>query len=68
MKYWISRDLNGRLCLFNDKPELEWDTMEWMIDGDPDNCIEINEKLYRDIQFDDSPCEIEIDDIEPLKS
>lgn len=67
MKYWIARDLNGQLCLFNNKPELEYDTMEW-IDGDADNCIEIDERLYRDIQFDDSPCEIEIDDIESLKS
>lgn len=59
MKFWIARGFSSSLNLFNNKPFLEYDAI-YCVDGLRDAAIEIDENLFPEVTFENSPQEIEI--------
>lgn len=57
---WIARDKNGWLCIFCTKPHLDKVRKGWEIDG-IDWCA-IDEDLFPEVTFDNSPKELVIKD------
>ena len=56
MEWWLARDRDGVLCLFDYKPfENEYGC--WATYG---NCYIIDDDLFSEITFENSPREVEI--------
>lgn len=60
MKLWISRNEDNSLHIHNVEPSLIYDdyTKQWTYEGDV--SMEIDENLYPEITFKNSPQEVEI--------
>lgn len=63
MEFWIARDRNGILCLFNGKPILEGDRFIGGIDEDGHfiNHLVINRKLFPEVVFENSPQKVKLE-------
>ena len=55
-KFWIARNKRGFLFLYNDKP-FEYEDGNWVTDG---NCYSIDDDLFPEITFENSPQEVEL--------
>ncbi len=60
MKMWIARDPNGGICLHLEKPALRNDAIGWL----SSDWIILNEDLYPEVTFENSPMEVELKLIE----
>lgn len=57
MKMWIARNRDGLLALFRHKPwKLRYDTFD-RLRGE---FIELDERLYPEVTFENSPMEVEL--------
>lgn len=56
MKYWIARDTNDLLFLYDEKPNLEKLYGCWY----SDNCFKLNTDEFPEITFENSPQEVEL--------
>ena len=72
MKLWIARDEDGRLNLFDVKPQKEacfqGKDYIWIVPRGYMNQIMLNEKLYPEVTFENSPMEVELKLIEKCVS
>lgn len=66
MKLWISRDKNGELSLFNEKPVLSVSKKCWLTSGNAD-CIFLDDIMFPEVTFENSPIEVELKVIEKMK-
>lgn len=68
MKMWIARNEDGRLNLFDVKPQKEacfqGKDYIWIVPRGYMNQIMLNEKLYPEVTFENSPREVELKLIE----
>ena len=68
MKMWIARNEDGRLNLFDVKPQKEacfqGKDYIWIVPRGYMNQIMLNEKLYPEVTFESSPREVELKLIE----
>ena len=58
MKLWIARDFNGDICLHTERPQLlktVWHSDDWFF---------LNENLFPEVTFENSPMEVELKLIE----
>ena len=64
MKMWIARNEDGRLNLFDVKPQKEacfqGKDYIWIVPRGYMNQIMLNEKLYPEVTFENSPMEVEL--------
>ena len=64
MKMWIARDEDGSLNLFDVKPQKEacfqGEDYIWIVPRRYMNQIMLNEKLYPEVTFENSPQEVEL--------
>ena len=60
MKLWITRNGDNSLHIHNVKPSLIYDdyTKQWAYEGDV--SMEIDEDLYPEVTFENSPQEVEL--------
>ena len=58
MKYYIARDKSGMLYLYNRKPNKLQRCFDVRHHDDP--CFDVDEVLFPDITFENSPIEVEI--------
>ena len=63
MKFWIARDLNGDLCLYDKKPKLSEEIEGvWVCGqyGEPVNVIALPFEYFPEVTFDNSPIQVEL--------
>lgn len=60
MKLYVARDFGGGLYLFPEKPILRTDYKYW----DGDNWFKIDQDLFPEVTFENSPQEVELKLIE----
>ena len=64
MKLWIARDPDGRLKLFESKPELFVSLASpegaWVVPAGYANSIWINKRAFPEVTFENSPMEVEL--------
>lgn len=59
-RFWIARDEDGILCLYESKPYLDMDN-EW---SSHDNYFVIDKSQFPEVSFENSPQEVELKLIE----
>lgn len=68
MKFWIARDGDGNLCLFDDEPVLRGnDNIDYLYFDSLDSTkgyIKLPRDYFPDLTFDNSPQQVEIKLIE----
>lgn len=55
-KYWVARDKNGKLCLYETKPERDYDVKTWQ----SGRFCQMPKHLFPDLTWEDEPIEVEI--------
>jgi hypothetical protein len=63
MKMWIARDKTGVICLYKCKPVLKGDYFS-EYDNEGHYCIFIDQDLFPEVTFENSPQEVELKLIE----
>ena len=56
-KLWVARDKNGKLCLYETKPERDYDVKIWQAAW---FYIGVLHNLFPDLTWEDEPMEVEI--------
>jgi len=58
MKLWIARDQNGDLFLYPIKPDRY--VTEYYVFFNGDDCYDIDNRLFPEVTFENSPMEVEL--------
>lgn len=57
MKFWVARDLDGELKLYNEQPII---MNGWFSPKRGFEALKLNEQLFTEVTFENSPQEVEL--------